>query len=306
MEKPVRCRRCPATVTAPLTGAREPGRQPRRDVQPPRVKGNGITMAPRLRLLLIPSILALVLGACAPAASQSPSSSTGLPSASAAPSFQERSVYPLTLTDDAGRRVTLAAAPTRIVSLAPSNTEIVCALDACDRLVGVPQYLVGYPDDVLATVADLPVVVTYGPVDREAIVATEPDLILAAGNEQTPGTDIEALAGLGYPVLVLYPETLAEISADVALVGEALDRGAEAAAVTASMAQRVAAIEEAVAGAERPLTFYEVSIFEGTIYTAGEDSFLASLIEIAGGDPILGDALTTAIALEDLVAADPR
>ena len=45
---------------------------------------------------------------------------------------------------------------------------------------------------------------------------------------------------------------------------------------------------------------------EGTIYTAGKDSFLASLIETAGGDPITGDAKTTAIALEDLVTADPQ
>jgi iron complex transport system substrate-binding protein len=72
------------------------------------------------------------------------------------------------------------------------------------------------------------------------------------------------------------------------------------------MAERISAVEEAVAGAERPRTFYEVSIFEGTIYTAGENSFLASLIETAGGDPILGDAVTTAIALEDLVVADPE
>ena len=68
----------------------------------------------------------------------------------------------------------------------------------------------------------------------------------------------------------------------------------------------VVAAGAAVAGLEAPRTFYEVSVFEGIIYTAGEGSFLASLIETAGGDPITGDALSTAIELEELVAADPE
>ncbi len=107
-------------------------------------------------------------------------------------------------------------------------------------------------------------------------------------------------------MIVLYPESLDEVSADIELVGEALDAQAEAAEVTAGMAQTIAEVEAAVAGEETPRTFYEVSVFEGTIYTAGEDSFLASLIETAGGDPITGDAVTTAIPLEDLVTADPE
>ena len=61
-----------------------------------------------------------------------------------------------------------------------------------------------------------------------------------------------------------------------------------------------------MAGLAQPRTFYEVGVFEGTIYTAGEGSFLASLIETAGGDPITGDALSTSIEAEDLVAADPE
>ena len=202
--------------------------------------------------------------------------------------------------------MTLDAQPERIVSLAPSNTEIVCALGACDSLVGIPEYQVGYPDDVAATVAELPIVVSFGPVDREAIVATEPDLVLAAGNELTSSEDIDALTELGLPVIVLYPESLDEVSADIELVGEALDAQVEAAEVTAGMAETIAEVEAAVAGLEAPRTFYEESVFEGTIYTAGEDSFLASLIETAGGDPITGDAVTTAIPLEDLVTADPE
>ena len=80
----------------------------------------------------------------------------------------------------------------------------------------------------------------------------------------------------------------------------------EAAAVVDTMAARVAAVEAAVDGLERPRTFYEVGVFEGTIYTAGADSFLASLIDTAGGEPVTGDALSTSIEIEDLVAADPE
>ncbi|MEP6469918.1 MAG: ABC transporter substrate-binding protein [Chloroflexota bacterium] len=246
------------------------------------------------------AVLTLLVAACA-----SPGTSPALPG-TVSPSAEAVTTYPATLTDDAGREVTLEAEPQRIVSLAPSNTEIACALDACDQLVGVPEYRKGYLPDVLAAIEDLPVVVSFGPVDREAIVAAEPDLILAAGNELTASTDIEALANLGYPVLVLYPESLDEVSADIELIGDALNAQAEAADVTGEMADTVAAVQATVAGLDRPRTFYEVSIFEGTIYTAGEDSFLASLVETAGGEPITGDLRTTAIALEDLVTADPE
>ncbi len=240
-------------------------------------------------------LLLLLLGACAP----SPSSSTAAP-----PNSQPSSVaaaFPLTLTDDAGREVTLEAEPQRIVSLAPSNTEIVCAIDACDRLVGVTDF-----DDYPAEVVEIDKVVTMAQVDVEAVVAAEPDLVLAAGNELTPSAVIDQIADLGVPVLVLYPESLDEISADIQLVGMAVGRDGEAAALVGEMATRVEAVEEAVADLERPRTFYEVSVFEGTIYTAGERSFLASLIETAGGEPVTGDALSTSIELEELVAADPE
>ena len=275
----------------------------------PSCEREGITMSPwRHRRLVPPLFLALLVAACGPAGSGSSAgvSPSGDPSVPATATPEPATAYPLTLTDDAGREVTLAAAPQRIVSLAPSNTEIVCALGACDSLVGVPEYQVGYPDDVASTVADLPIVVSFGPVDREAIVATEPDLVLAAGNELTSTEDIDALTDLGLPVIVLYPQSLDEVSADIELVGEALDAQAEAAEVTAGMADMIGGIEAAVAGEPAPRTFYEEGVFEGTIYTAGEDSFLASLIEAAGGDPITGDAATTAIALEDLVTADPE
>ena len=245
-------------------------------------------------------VLVVLLGGCAPAQSTSPPASSTAATISAAPS-QPAAAYPLTLTDDAGREITLAAEPQAIVSLAPSNTEIVCALDACDRLVGVTDY-----DDYPSEVAEIDRVVNVAQVDVEAVVAAEPDLVLAAGNELTPTTVIDQLTDLGLPVLVLYPESLDEVIADIELVGTAIGRSVEAADLVDDMQARVEAVEEAVAELDQPRTFYEVSVYEGTIYTAGEGSFLASLIETAGGEPITGDALSTSIEIEDLVAADPE
>jgi iron complex transport system substrate-binding protein len=256
-------------------------------------------MAPRLRL---PFLVVLFLAACAPAgASQTSFPSPGESLPIGIPSTEPATTYPLTLTDDAGREVTIATDPQRIVSLAPSNTEIACAVESCDQLVGVTDF-----DDYPPEVADVEKVVVFAQVDVEKVVAVEPDLVLAAGNEFTPTAVIDQLSELGLTVVVLYPETLDEVYQNVELVGEVLDQQVAASELVEDMRARVAAVEDAVAGAEQPRTFYEVSIFEGTIYTAGEGSFIASLIETAGGDPITGDSLSTAITLEDLVAADPE
>lgn len=249
--------------------------------------------------LLLSALLTLHLAACsAPAATQVPASTqpaATTPSASAAPS-----AYPVTVTDDAGTELTLDAPPERIVSLAPSSTEIVCALEACDRLVGVTDF-----DDYPAEVADIDDVVINAQVDVERVVAAEPDLVIAAGNEITPSAVIAQLVELDLPVLVLYPETLDEVYDDIRLVGTLLDAQGGADELIAGMEDRVDAVVEAVADADRPRTLYEVFYAEGSTYTAGEGSFLASLIGLAGGEPVTGDAQGL-IGAEDLVAADPQ
>lgn len=264
------------------------------------MKGNGITMTlrPRLLALFVPILLVGCSVSPSPTRTSGPTPTLAT-TPTAAPSVA--APYPVTLTDDAGRSVTLVAAPQRIVSLAPSNTEIVCALGACADLVGVTDF-----DDYPPEVADVDRVVVGAQVDVEKVVAADPDLVIAAGNELTPSAVIGQLSGLDLPVLVLYPETLDEIYADIELVGAALDVTAAADELTALMQARVAAVEARLTGAERPRTFYEVGIFAGTIYTAGQGSFLASLLETAGAEPVTGDAVSTSIQLEDLVVADPQ
>ena len=242
----------------------------------------------------------LLVSACAAPPDEAPPASAGAsPEASVAPSV-EPAAYPVTLTDDAGRELMIESEPDRIVSLAPSNTEIVCALDACDRLVGVTDF-----DDYPPEVADVDDVVIAATVDVELVVAAEPDLVLAAGNELTPTAVIEQLEELGLTVVVLYPESLDEVYADIELVAAALDRSDEADALVADMEARVADVVAAVEGADRPLTLYEVFYAEGTTYTAGEASFLASLIELAGATPVVGDAQGV-LDPENLVAANPE
>jgi iron complex transport system substrate-binding protein len=102
-----------------------------------------------------------------------------------------------------------------------------------------------------------------------------------------------------------YPETLDDVYADIELVARALDAEPEAGELVGSMRDRVDAVTAAVADLERPRTMYEVFYAEGSTYTAGDGSFLASIIELAGGDPVTGDAQGL-IAAEDLVAVDPE
>jgi iron complex transport system substrate-binding protein len=209
----------------------------------------------------------------------------------------------LTVTDDEGTRLTLEARPERILSLSPANTEIVYTLGEGDRVVGGSAF-----DDYPPEAAALPDVVTFDTgVNMEQVVALDPDLVLAAGNNFTPPADIERMRELGFPVMVVYAEAVDEVLADIQLVGDAIGDGADAATLVDAMRDDLEAVEAAVATtAERPRTFYQIgSVPE--IFGPAPDSFIADMVELAGGDPITtSDAAVFSIPVEQLVAADPE
>ena len=153
-------------------------------------------------------------------------------------------------------------------------------LDACERLVGVTD-IDDYPGDV----ADVDHVVIGAVVDVELVVAAEPDLILAAGNELTPSAVITGLADLGYPVIVLYPETLHEVTHNIELVGQAINAVAESDAVVADMESRIEAVEEAVAGEPTPRTFYEVGCSRAPSTPRARTRSWPACMSTAGADP---------------------
>ena len=225
-----------------------------------------------------------------PAATPSPS-----PSPSPAPA------YPLTLTDDEGTAVTLAKAPTKIVSLTPGTTETLFAIGAGPNVVGVTDF-----DDYPASVKSLPHVASYTAVDIEKIVGLGADLVLAGGNGFNPPDQVAKLRSLGVPVLVVYAKDVPGVLKDIEFVGRAAGHAAEAKDLTASMQAGFDQVQAAMASLSKPRTFYEIDT-TGAIYGPAKDSFVAGMVDLAGGTPITtGDPNKYDIPLEKLVTADPE
>jgi iron complex transport system substrate-binding protein len=187
--------------------------------------------------------------------------------------------YPLTVTDGLGREVTLLEEPERIVTMLPSQTETLCAVDACDKLVGTDKYS-NYPEQVEV----LPKLGGFRDADVEGIVALEPDFVLVAASA---GELAETLEALGLTVFAsgahsgqTYESTLDEFL----FLGRLVNRETQAQALVESTRAQVDAIGALTADAPRPEVFYEIS---DSLYTASPASFIGTLIEKAGGENVI-------------------
>jgi len=250
----------------------------------------------RKSLLLI--LLAALMGSCAPALTSRPAPVPATPSVQAP-------AEGITLTDGLGREVTLSGPAERVVSLAPSNTEILFALGADAQVVGRDE-LSDYPEEAKA----LPSVGgSMGDFNVEAIVALNPDLVLAA--ELNAPELVKSLEDLGLTVYSLSnPETIEEMYVNLETVARLTGHEQEASTLVESLKARVSVVDEkiAVLGA-RPTVFYEL---DGTDplkpWTSGPNTFVDQLITRAGGINV-GSSLQgdwAQISSEELVAADPQ
>jgi iron complex transport system substrate-binding protein len=239
-------------------------------------------------------LLAPLLGVANASAQATPVAVT----CAATPLAAEITTFPLTITDDAGRQVTIDRSPTRIVSIAPSNTEMLFALGLEERIVGVDSYST-YPPQA----GQKPQVGTYLEPDLERVVAAEPDLILAT--ETHVGTVLPELDALGLPTVVIEPTDLDQVFSGMLLVGTIADVSPRAQQVVCEFQARVDAVADAVAGAPRPRVFFELS---PDLYTAGPGSYVDDLISRAGGDNVAVGAaeLWPQLSAEAVVSADPE
>ena len=195
----------------------------------------------------------------------------------------EKAVFPLEVIDQAGRTVRVEKLPEKIVSLAPSNTEILYALGLEDRLVGVTEYC-NYPE----AAQQKPKIGGYSTVDVEKVVAIQPDLILATNIHKDE--IIPRLERLNFTVLLIAPQSVSEVLDSINLVGLVAGKTEEASHLTGEMEERIRAVTDktsALPGEQRPRVFYV--LWYDPISTVGAGTRINDLIVKAGGSNIAGD-----------------
>lgn len=209
---------------------------------------------------------------------------------------------PIVQTDALGRELVFDNPAQRVVSIAPSNTEILFAVGAGDLLVGRDEFS-DYPE---AAVEVPSIGSTYGDLNVEAIVGLDPDLILAAGI--TPPEQIQAMEDVGLPVFVLgNPSGFEGLFENLETVGILTGHEAEAQALVEDLRTRLDNITSILEGVEPIRLFYEIDGSDPSApWTTGSNTFQQLIFELAGGDNIASDIEGWGqISLEELIVRDP-
>lgn len=205
------------------------------------------------------------------------------------------------VTDDFGREVAVPQPVERIVSLAPSHTEVLFDLGLEDRLVAVTDHD-NYPPEV----EEYPSVGGFGEPSLEAVLDQEPDLVLASSIHQETTENLEQME---IAVLVLDEQTVEGLWENISRIGQAA--GAEDVA-----AERIETLQEEVEQAiapvadlaeeEKPLVYYE--LWHDPLMTAGPDTYVDDLITLAGGRNLAADAdkAWPEYSMEVIVERDPE
>ncbi len=209
--------------------------------------------------------------------------------------------YSFTLVDDMNREVVITGRPNRIISLAPSNTEIIYALGLGEKVVGVDNY-----SDYPLETENISKVGGFADPSIEKIVSLSPDLVFAANaHEQS----IKQLEEMGVNVLVLNAKSIEGIYGNIELVGKAMGVQNEAVALIEDMRERIGSINDKLKDipmSERVWAYYEV--YSDPLMTVGPATFINEILETAGGRNIAYDAVTDypKISAEVIVDRNPE
>ncbi|MCV9935537.1 ABC transporter substrate-binding protein [Boseaceae bacterium BT-24-1] len=207
---------------------------------------------------------------------------------------------PIRLTDALGRAVEIARPPDRIVPIFASNTELVAALGLADRVVGIEAYT-RYPPEVL----DRPQVGGRLGFSVDAIVAQRPELLIVTPSRQAMHLLIEPMTRLGIPVIVLLSRSVAEVMANLRLVGRATGQPGRGDAVAKALEDRLMAVE-AAAPAKRPsMVMITGRLGNGLVLVARADSYTGDAMIKAGGRHALEKTIVAQVSPEAVIAADP-
>jgi iron complex transport system substrate-binding protein len=208
---------------------------------------------------------------------------------------------PGNITDDLDRNILIEKIPERIISLAPSNTEILFALGLGDKVVGVTDYC-NYP--VEAT--EKPKVGGFNTVNIETVVSLTPDLILATHIHSK--TIIPALERLNFTVVALSPDTLSMVIDDIELTSDITGTQKESMKLTADLNKRIDAVKsktDNLPQEQKPRVLYLT--WHDPLMTAGKGTLADDVITTAGGINIAGDITgNKSISLETVIDRNPQ
>jgi iron complex transport system substrate-binding protein len=204
------------------------------------------------------------------------------------------------VTDDAGQQVILDQPARRIVSLAPHITELLFAVGAGAAVVGTSEFS-DYPEAARA----IPRVGGGGGLDLEAILALQPDLVIAweSGN---PAGQARRLQQLGLPVFFSDPGRLEGIISSLERFGQLTGRQEEAHVQARAFADRLDALRRRYSGRDEITVYYQ--IWDHPLMTVNGRHIVSDVIRLCGGRNVFADLPTLApqIDREAVLAANPE
>jgi iron complex transport system substrate-binding protein len=205
-----------------------------------------------------------------------------------------------TFTDDVGRRVYLAKPARRVVSLAPSATEILFAVGLDSEIVGVTTFC-DYPPAAKAKPK-----IGSSIQNLEAIIGLKPDLVLAVKSEIIRPDVLAKLEQLKIPVFILAPKTVEDILGHIGTIGGLVGRDREARTVVQGLRDRLHEVRSRMASAKPVRVFYVVNT--DPLISVGSGSFIHQMLELAGGENIVGQTTIAypKVSLEEVLRRDPE
>nr|WP_026279031.1 cobalamin-binding protein [Thioalkalivibrio sp. ARh3] len=215
---------------------------------------------------------------------------------SAAPALAET----ITVTDDDDREVTLDRPAERIVSLAPHITEVLFAVGAGDKLVGVTQHS-DFPPDA----EEIPRVGGYSRIDLERVVEMDPDLVVAwrSGNSSS---QIERLRDLGLNVYVSEPRSFEGVASSMRRMAQLAGTDERGEAAIQAFLDEIETLRLDYADRDPVPLFYQV--WEQPLMTVNDDHLIGEAIRLCGGKNVFGhlDRLVPRMDREAVIEADPE
>lgn len=207
---------------------------------------------------------------------------------------------PVSVVDDTGHIVTLAAPAKRIVSLAPHVTELLYAAGAGDRVVATVEHS-DYPD----AAAKLPRVGGYSRIDLEAVAAAKPDLVIAwqSGNA---AAHLDKLQSLGLPLFLSQPNRIEDVATSLEKLGQLAGTAPAAEAAADRFRRQLADLDKRYRQRSKVRVFYQV--WKQPLLTVGGHQIISDVIRLCGGENVFAnlDTMAPTVSVEAVLAANPE